>query len=205
MPPPIIPIEDFSHSGGSIVGARTTLGGQPVIAFFSGKCILSNFYTTLIETSEGIFTSSEHVYTHARALYFEDEEAQREIKVADEPRDAKEWAKKVKGFDKERWDSVKDKAMASALLHKFTQCNMLQEGLLSTHPFLLVEASPGDRYWGIGRSLKDLATGNYVTQRGQNNLGLMLMSLRTMFRNMEHENLPVNDEMVDRLVKMTKE
>jgi hypothetical protein len=64
------------------------------------------------------------------------------------------------------WESVKDDVMYKGLKYKFRNEN-LRTLLISTHPHKIVEDSPKDYYWGIGKD-----------KTGKNMLGELLMELR---------------------------
>jgi N-glycosidase YbiA len=66
------------------------------------------------------------------------------------------------------WDTIRNEVMAKALRAKFTQNEPLKALLLSTGSKKLEEASPTDSYWGTGKNGK-----------GQNQLGMLLMELRS--------------------------
>lgn len=70
------------------------------------------------------------------------------------------------------WDSVKDSIMMFVLRCKFTQNSQIKNILISTYNSYLIEDSPRDSYWGIGKN-KD----------GKNMLGQLLMALREELRN----------------------
>lgn len=65
------------------------------------------------------------------------------------------------------WEEIKEDIMYEGLKAKFTQRKDLGQLLKSTKEKQLVEASPYDSYWGIGRN-----------KRGRNRLGCLLMKLR---------------------------
>lgn len=69
------------------------------------------------------------------------------------------------------WEAVKDGVMATALRQKFHTHASLGERLLATGDEVLIEAAPGDYYWGCG------ADGT-----GQNRLGQLLMAVRSDLR-----------------------
>lgn len=69
------------------------------------------------------------------------------------------------------WDQVKDQAMYYTIKVKFTQHQSLKQLLLSTGNSKLVENSPRDPYWGIGKN-----------GDGLNKLGILLMYLREELR-----------------------
>ena len=50
----------------------------------------------------------------------------------------------------EDWDAIKDDIMREALCLKFTTHVDLKEKLLKTNDSLLIEATKGDYYWGVG-------------------------------------------------------
>lgn len=65
------------------------------------------------------------------------------------------------------WNMVRDNVMEKCLLAKFTQNETLKALLLSTKNAEIVENSPRDAYWGIGKNGK-----------GTNMLGKLLMKIR---------------------------
>lgn len=75
-------------------------------------------------------------------------------------------------FIREDWDDVKLSIMKDAVHAKFTQNKSLKDILLSTGERDLIEASPSDYYWGIGKN-----------KTGENHLGKILVNLRTELRN----------------------
>ena len=87
----------------------------------------------------------------------------------------------MKGFNKEEWSLVAKQVMERGLELKFAQNSDLKEYLLSTNNKMLVEASPTDRYWGIGFGLSsnDLFD---MKKWGQNHLGQLLMIIRNKLK-----------------------
>lgn len=65
------------------------------------------------------------------------------------------------------WDTVKLVEMEKALFAKFSQNAGLKKLLLGTGDAIIIEDSPRDSYWGIGKDGK-----------GQNMLGKLLMKVR---------------------------
>ncbi len=70
------------------------------------------------------------------------------------------------------WEYIKQTVMFTGLFYKFKQNAKVRNMLLDTKDSLLVEQSTKDYYWGVGKNLT-----------GQNNLGKLLMKLRTILQN----------------------
>lgn len=71
----------------------------------------------------------------------------------------------------EHWDSLKLKVMEGVVNCKFRQNEDLKKELLSTGKCLIVEAAFTDSFWGCGPDMK-----------GENNLGKILMKIRSEIR-----------------------
>jgi ribA/ribD-fused uncharacterized protein len=144
---------------------------------------LSNFYEAVFELEDRQWLTVEHFFQACKAITAE--ERQR-IADAAKPRLAKklgrackirpDWEESVGTpalHDKFRdeqgvvVESVKDHYMFSALIAKFNQREDLCAALYSTGEEELVEASPTDYYWGIGKD-----------GTGLNKLGRMLQLVR---------------------------
>lgn len=65
------------------------------------------------------------------------------------------------------WDDVRISVMTKCLTAKFSQNECLKNLLLSTGKKHIIEDSPRDDYWGIGKN-----------NNGQNHLGRLLMEVR---------------------------
>jgi len=95
---------------------------------------------------------------------------------------------------------VKTQACEDASMLKYTQCHIrsddpkmpgapLRQLLLDTGDRELIEASPFDRIWGVGRKAEDVRREAGGDRRGwgQNLLGKCLMATRTRLRVMDEE------------------
>ena len=74
--------------------------------------------------------------------------------------------------------------MKKALYEKFSQNLALKTYLMRTGDFTIAEASPSDTFWGIGVGLRAVAASKAKQFKwtGKNNLGQLLMELRTEFK-----------------------
>lgn len=128
------------------------------------------------------FRTSEHAFMALKAHEFGDKDAIEELKEATRPSDARNIGRNIRGFDNNRWIAVRYDAMKAALLAKFSQNDNHKESLLGTGDKVLVEASPHDRVWGVGREIGDRRLYSEKTWRGQNLLGQCLMEVRDIIR-----------------------
>lgn len=116
-------------------------------------------------------------------MFFEDGNQAEKILNTSEPVRQKALGRKVKGFSKLRWDTVKEGIVEKGNFYKFLSPD-LRRRLLATGDAQLVEASPTDRIWGIGFNKKD-AEAN-LENWGLNLLGNILMKLRQRYKATEH-------------------
>jgi hypothetical protein len=139
-----------------------------MINSFSGQhAFLSNFYKVDI-TYEGLtYPSVEHAYMAQKTLNM------LERQLFTDPGMAAGQAKKLGRTLQLRpdWESVKVIIMANLLAIKFTH-KELRDKLLATGDEMLVEGNWwNDTFWGVCKGV------------GLNQLGLLLMELRTAIRN----------------------
>jgi ribA/ribD-fused uncharacterized protein len=119
--------------------------------------------------AEGVYwPTSEHYF---QAYKFTDPLHIQAIHQARTPKQAAE-----RGRDRRRplrpdWEQIKDDVMRQAVQLKFRAHPALCDLLLATGDEPLIEASPSDYYWGGGQD-----------GTGQNQLGAILMELRTALR-----------------------
>ena len=136
---------------------------------FKGKySFLSNFYLCSFWYNGDQWRSSEHAFQAAKAKipldYFK-------IRDAKTPGLAKRIARQCLIID--NWDQKKIDIMREVLVSKFSQNENLKQMLLNTGNQQLIEGNTwGDIFWGV--SLK--------TGKGQNILGLLLMSVRSRLK-----------------------
>ena len=128
------------------------------------------------------FRTAEHAFSALKAYKFGDADAIEQLKEAIRPSDAKHIGRNVRGFDNNRWTEVHYDAMRTVLLAKFTQNENHKKSLLETDSKIIVEASPYDCLWGVGREIVDRRLYSERTWRGQNLLGQCLMEVRDIIR-----------------------
>ena len=132
------------------------------------KC-LSNFSAHWFNLDGKSWPTCEHYF---QAKKFLDLDYQEKIRKANTPRKAKILGRSRKLPIRKDWEEVKESIMLKALENKFRNHKVISEILVSTGDKELVEDSPFDYYWGCGKK-----------RTGKNRLGILLMKLRTRFRN----------------------
>jgi hypothetical protein len=127
-------------------------------------------------TVEGIkYNCGEQYMMHQKALFFKDDEVAVMIMQTARPAKQKELGRSVKNYNEDAWDKIRYELVKKGLREKFNQNKNLKSFLLSHKQFVIVEASPFDRVWGIGYDDRNaLRNINYW---GKNLLGKIITEL----------------------------
>lgn len=145
---------------------------------------LTNFYRTRYTIYDHSFSYSEQGFMYGKAILFGDHEIAEQILQTKTPREAKDLGRRVRGFDNKVWEANRERIMFENCLAKFGTNKKLGKYLLKTGNKRLVEASPRDRIWGIGYSMKK-APHTSPELWGLNLLGKVLERVRTELRSRE--------------------
>lgn len=144
---------------------------DPILGFEGDYRFLSNFWPlyTKVYYLNLPFPTVEHAYQYAKLDMDPFNEAYDQI-LEMTPGQVKRWSHGIKPT----WtDSTKLAVMSRLVSDKFTKDPDLMDRLLATGDREIIEGNTwGDRYWG--KVMEE--DGAY---RGKNNLGLILMSIRT--------------------------
>lgn len=138
----------------------------------------SQFFPSAFVDENGVeYCCAEQFMMASKARCMGDAETLEAIMACDyDPVCIKALGRRVSPWDEERWCAVREAVVLRGSYLKFSQNKRLRKVLLGTNDLTLVEASPSDRIWGIGRSVKDAAKGG--RWQGLNLLGLALMKAR---------------------------
>ena len=143
---------------------------------------LSQWYAASFEV-EGIrFPTAEHYMMHCKAELFGDSDAAAKVIQSDNPGAAKAVGRSVKNFQRETWNKHCVEIVTLGNINKFAQNRDILNYLLATDNKVLVEASPRDAIWGIGRDSNAKGIENPLTWKGKNLLGFTLMEARARLR-----------------------
>lgn len=139
---------------------------------------LSNFYRAPFRLHGHEWPTVEHFY---QAHKCRDALFQSNIRMAPSPKAAKQLARAAEAGDmRPDWQNWRMTVMLQALAAKFVQNPPLADQLVATGERILVEASPTDAFWGNGPD-----------GQGQNRLGYLLTTLRTVLRGCREQGLAV--------------
>lgn len=154
--------------------------------FFYGSCF-SQWAMRDIEIDEIVYNCCEQAMMAEKARLFNDEYALGQIMRSRNPAIQKSWGRKVKNFDKDKWeDFIAKNIVFKANYAKFTQHEDLKKILLDTKDKIIVEASPSDCIWGIGMACDDSGIEDPTNWRGSNWLGEIIMKVREAIRKLEN-------------------
>ncbi|MCY7395811.1 MAG: NADAR family protein [Nocardioides sp.] len=144
-------------------------GDEPV-----GPWLLSQWWP-LGFTLDGVaYAQAEQFMMAEKARIFGDEETRAAILATSSPQRAKELGRAVHGYDTGTWEQHRLEVVARGSTAKFGQDDEARAYLLGTGDRVLVEASPVDTIWGIGRAADDPAALDPARWRGRNLLGVAL-------------------------------
>lgn len=143
-----------------------------------GPWCLSQWADTPFEHEGVRYLTAEHFMMAEKARLFGDAERLSAIVVSSTPGAAKALGRSVVGFDEARWVEHRFDIVVRGNVAKFAASDALRAWLVGTAPRVLVEASPRDRVWGIGRVATDPAAVDPTQWRGLNLLGFALMEAR---------------------------
>lgn len=148
--------------------------------FYSG--VFSQWYPSKFTIDDMTYSHAEQYMMAEKARLFKDYETLELIMKSKSPREQKRFGRIVKGFDPEIWKQHRFNIVVKGNLAKFEQNPRFKKKLLETEDQILCEASPYDKIWGIGLSIKDPKVKNRKMWKGLNLLGEALMQVRSTLR-----------------------
>ena len=150
------------------------------------KACFSQWYPCKFHIDGITYFTTEQFMMAQKAILFNDIEIYNKILIAKHPKQYKDLGRKVTNFSESKWDKDKYDIVLKGNIAKFSQNVKLKEFLLNTNNRILVETSPYDRVWGIGKTADAENIENPYTWNGENLLGFALMEAREFIKENEH-------------------
>lgn len=146
------------------------------VAFWGS--VFSNFFPCHFTLNRKEWTSSEKYFMYMKAVTFGDEKVAKEIYKLDDPRQIKEFGRKVKNYDDNVWDEVREQIMYNAVKAKFEQDGLCNYCILEYPHETFIEGNPYDKIWGVGIKFNDNRIFDKTNWNGKNLLGKILTKVR---------------------------
>ncbi len=153
-------------------------GHQPQANGEIGHGCFSQWWQASFVVDGNTYATAEHYMMAQKALLFDDQAVFAKILAAKHPKQAKALGREVAKFDESVWQDKRFDIVVDANLAKFKQHKELGQYLINTGTWVLVEASPYDKIWGIGLAKDDERIRNPEQWKGLNLLGFALMEVR---------------------------
>ena len=146
------------------------------IFFWGGT--FSQWFPSKFKIDEIEYNCCEQYMMAKKALLFEDIDSYNEIMATKNPKEQKAIGRKVKNFDKDKWEAICREVVYEANYAKFTQNGIIKSELLRSGNREIVEASPEDKIWGIGMHESHPDILDKSKWQGTNWLGEAIMRVR---------------------------
>ena len=130
----------------------TTQEDDDTIGFFGAINPFSNFFEAGFKIEGEEYLSSEQYIQSQKAKFFKDRQAYDRIMGCNTPLDCKEESRRIRGFEKKRWDIAAKELCLPGIQAKFEQNPDIMKLLLATGNKKIVE-SARDKLWGTGFTL----------------------------------------------------
>ncbi|KAI3422149.1 hypothetical protein GPALN_012682 [Globodera pallida] len=193
---PEVPDKFRSGGGAPFPLYKRTVDGRAFLCFFTKVYAFSNHHPAVFRIEGSLFCCSEQYYMWRKTKHFGFERTAEEIMeiqhagtikrlgTADTLRERRRVGMEPNSreFNHDEWREVKEEIMLTGLHAKFTQNEKMLRMLVDTRDSVLVEASPTDTYWGVGRAIDSEEIENPQKWRGTNRLGILLQRLRMELR-----------------------
>jgi ribA/ribD-fused uncharacterized protein len=124
------------------------------------------------------FPTAEHFMMYHKCLTFEDHARAEQVLKYPGPDQVKAIGRQIENYDDDTWAAVRFNVVTYGNILKFSQNPKFYDVLRRDYmegDKILVEASPEDRVWGIGKHETDEGLDNIDNWNGQNLLGYAIM------------------------------
>jgi ribA/ribD-fused uncharacterized protein len=119
------------------------------VLFYGG--IYSQWHRASFFVDGERYPTAEHFMMAEKARLFGDADSLRLITANRDPSEVKRIGRQVRGWHEEKWKAARFQIVCRGSYEKFRQNSTLRDQLLATGNREIVEASPYDVVWGVGR------------------------------------------------------
>nr|CAD2205031.1 unnamed protein product [Meloidogyne enterolobii] len=161
----------ISQTPEEIVGAQN----QKIFVFYSQRCGFDNRFISEFNVLGRKFTTIDQYFVWQKARFFGDVEIASEVLLIRNPITIRRIGKRIRNYNQQEWYTV----MYTGLWAKFTQNVQLFNQLRETCDGLITQASTSEFYWSNGLSPTSKRLKDPSQWEGDNNLGKLLMELRS--------------------------
>ncbi|EIP0772456.1 NADAR family protein [Listeria monocytogenes] len=158
-------------------------GHQPAEDGKISKSCFSQWWICSFKVDGVEYNCAEQFMMAEKAKLFNDMEMREKILAAKHPKQAKDFGRLIRGFQEDIWLKNRFNIVMRANQAKFSQNEELKKFLMQTKKWILVEASPVDKIWGIGMAADNKNVENPLYWKGLNLLGFALMAVRDELEN----------------------
>jgi len=144
---------------------------------------LSNWYPSSFRIDNITYNCMEQYMMASKAALFKDDQSWEKIMNTYNPKEQKDFGRKVKNYKEEVWNKERYAIVLSGTLEKYKQNKELLKQFLDTEENIFVEASPLDGIWGIKMDKEDPDAIDPTKWKGLNLLGQVLTEARNILRN----------------------
>ena len=156
-----------------------------ITAFFTKSSPLSNHYGCQFEINRRQYNCVEQYLMMRKASFCGDHHLADKIMQEADPVRQKSLGKLAEAstnFSRDEWKKEALHVVKIAVSAKFRQVDICKNFLVQTDNNVLIEANPTDHFWGVGLHLRDNNLWDPKQWKGINNLGKILMEVRTELR-----------------------
>ena len=148
-----------------------------VYAYFSRHSPLSNFHKCKFEYEGKDYSCVEEAYQTQKAASHHREDLVYRITHSTDPVEMKRYGDAI---DNKNWYQSGEavRVMTAIVRAKFTQCQRPREFLVNSGDKPIAEASPTDKFWGIGVSRFNMDSQTVAKWKGKNHMGVILQKIR---------------------------
>ncbi|XP_045159950.2 uncharacterized protein LOC123525176 [Mercenaria mercenaria] len=148
------------------------------VYFWKKDDFFSQWHPSKFDLDNKKFCCAEQYMMYMKAVLLHDDKLAKKILSCQDPRRIKSLGRQTEQFSEDLWVHNCLHVVKEGNIAKYRQNERLKEILFRTYPFVLVEASPYDKVWGIGLSKSEPCAWNEATWEGKNLLGYILTEVR---------------------------